>query len=150
MFGKHKPVTTHPACVIDDGEALIPAPELAGLALEGWRLKQEIDALQDQLKRINNTLLETLEPGTALHVDGVVRIPLSARDSITISDPDALRGILGDRFPDLVESTETHKPTAKLKAMAADGDQGKLIAACFRVTTARAVSYLGGKALPSR
>lgn len=106
----------------DSGERIdAVAPALVRTAMAAWDLVQRIDALEAELKAKKYELAQALA-GKSLIVSGVCRVAVASSHSVTISDADKLRDLLGDRFDDLVDQTVSYKPREALIEMSADGD----------------------------
>jgi hypothetical protein len=154
MFGaKAQPKPAAPRTVIDTDGSLHDAPgDLAALAIEGWQVRKEIDAMQQRLDSINAMLIEAVGPGRAIHVDGICRASIAETTRVKVEDPGQLVEILGpQRFADLVDETTTWKASPKLLTLAADADDetGRQVAACLSASSSTSVRWLGGKPLPA-
>lgn len=139
-----------PAGVIENDGVITSADVgLVALACDGWVIKQKIDALQKELKTISARLENSLGIGAALSVDGVCRVTLSGRQTVTLTDPDKCEALLGGRFTDLVESHVEYTLTDKLKAMALDPDHplSEGLRSCIVVKDSTVVTFRPGKAL---
>lgn len=97
------------------------APALVRAAMAAWDMVQRIDALEADLKVKKEELAKALD-GRSLIVTGVCRVAVARTESVSITDADKLRELLGDRFDDLVTQTVSYKPADALLEMAADGD----------------------------
>lgn len=93
------------------------------LVARGWAIKQQIQALEDQLKRINADLLEQVGLGHAVIVKGLARATLAERHTVTVRDPEVLRSALGDRFADLVREKVTYTPQPRLLEVVCSADE---------------------------
>lgn len=154
----HKPVSTEdiphrqlPAGQIETAdEQFLPAsPDLVALAVDGWKIKQRIDALQKELKGITTKLENSLGAGTSLAIDEVCRVTISERTTFTLTDPLRCRELLGGRFEDLVQSTVEYTLSDKLKDMARDADHplSDGLRSCIAVKSGVSVAFRPGKAL---
>lgn len=139
-----------PAGLIErDGQCVSATPDLIALAVDGWTIKQRIDALQKELKTVTEKLENSLGAGAALAVDNVCRVTFSERTTFKLMDPHKCSEILGGRFGDLVDTVVDHTPTDKLKDMLLDPDHplAESLRACFAIKTATSVTFRPGKTL---
>ena len=98
------------------------APALVRLAIDAWALARRIDELEAELAERKAELAKAIGTGRSLVVPGVCRVSVAATSSVTVTDVDKLRALLGERFADLVISSVSYKPTDKLIEMSVDGD----------------------------
>lgn len=105
-----------------DGQALHASPDLVALVVDGWELKQQIEALQKQLRTITDKLQNSLGAGTSLTVEGVCRATISSRQVFVLSDVHKCQAFLGGRFADLVDESVEYTLTNKLKEIVLDPD----------------------------
>lgn len=96
-------------------------PALVRTAMAAWSLVQRIDELEAELKAHKDELARALV-GRSLVVAGMCRVSVAETQSVSITDAEKMRLILGARFGDLVQESVSYKPTETLLAMAADGD----------------------------
>lgn len=106
----------------NDGHCVPARSDLTELAIKGWEIKQQIEALERDLKTVTKQLENSLGAGAVLIVDGLCRVTLSARQTVTLTDPERCRNILGGRFDDLVIETASYALSDKLKDIARDPD----------------------------
>lgn len=73
----------------------------------GIEIKQQIKDLDEELKQINARIYDAVSgaPGLYRSNKGHVELKVSRVLTVPLSNQDALAGILGDRYPDLVEET---------------------------------------------
>ncbi|WP_114649123.1 hypothetical protein [Pseudothauera hydrothermalis] len=128
---------------IVDGQEMTLDPATVKLLIDGWRIKGEIEALQQRLDEINRVLADGFECGTRLFATGVCAATVVCREGVKIKDAERLKAVLGFRFADLVKEETVYKPEEKLKEMAADGDEplAPAIRACLTVSTGRSVTW---------
>lgn len=131
----------------ETGEAMAADGALVRLAMQGFELVKQIDALEVRLKTIKDDLAEKLGAGRSLIVPGVCRVSVEAREAVSISDPDRLRLVLGDRFDNLVRAVMTYKPEPRLIEMACDGDEPlqPSIGACLKIGKSTFVKIVAAK-----
>lgn len=157
IFGNYRNDTETPVAMAEpqpagmiehDGTITSADAGLVALACDGWVIKQKIDALQKELKGITARLENSLGAGAALAVDGVCRVTLSSRQTVTLTDPDKCEALLGGRFTDLVESHIEYTLTDKLKGMALDPDHplSEGLRSCIVVKDSTVVTFRPGKA----
>lgn len=132
--------------VQDGGEVALSGADIR-LIMEGWEVKRLIADAQTRLDAINAQLLEAHGDGCALVVAGICRASLSARKSIKVTDPARLEQVLGGRYLDLVEETQSYRAQPKLVEMATDGDEPlqPAIAACLTITPGQSVTWRAEK-----
>jgi hypothetical protein len=133
-----------PAGTIEnDGLMVSASPDLVALAVDGWILKQKIDALQKELKAITTQLENSLGAGAALVADGVCRVTIAERTLFALNDPDKARELLGGRFDDLVQAAVEYTLTDKLKEIVRDGDHALSagLRECVGVKTSVSVTF---------
>lgn len=123
--------------------------DLVALAVEGWIIKEKIDALQKTLKAITEKLENALGVGAALAVDDTCRVTIAERTTFKLTDPDTAEALLGGRFQDLVTTQIEYTPTDKLKAMVLDPDHplSAGLRACMTIKSSTTVTFRPGKAL---
>jgi len=100
------------------------------MALIGFvKTKQEIDALNQELKSFKEVLAEAAkeelgntDASTVTFQMDDKAVKISFGWDVKIKDPDTLKEVLGDRFYDLVEETIVQKPAKKLKEIALEDD----------------------------
>lgn len=120
------------------GDALVEA------VLEAWQIKQDIDAREeDYALWVQEIKLRLGRVGTVV-VPGVCRAIYSEPQRVSITDVEALRALLGERFGDLVKLEEKVGCTDALLNMASDGDdpQGRLVRTLLKVSTGSSVRML--------
>lgn len=124
--------------------------KLTRLGLAGYNATKEIKSQQEILKGVNQKIVDLMDPGYTLILDGLVQIPVAEREGFILDNPEAIRSILGERFDDLVDERTSYTATPKLKELVADDDSelAKALRPHTKVTTSVSVSYRGGKALP--
>jgi len=127
-------------------ETRAPA-RLVKLALDAWEVKKEMDRLKDELAACNEKLAQAIEPGTALEIAGVCRVTVAERQTVKVTDADALEQILGPRFEDLIDIRVNYRPLPKLVQMATDGDDplGQVVAQALSIERSVTVSYRPAK-----
>lgn len=133
-----------PAGSIEINDQYVSAsPDLVGLAVDGWILKQKIDALQKELKTITAQLDNSLGAGAALTVEGVCRVTIAERTTFTLTDPLHARQLLGGRFEDLVQTSLEYTLTDKLKEMVNDADHALSagLRECIAIKTSTSVTF---------
>lgn len=132
-----------------DDQIMDAPPDLVALAMDGWTLKQRIDALEKELKQITDKLSLQLAPGTKLAVDGVTSVSVAAHETFKLENVTACQKILEGRFDDLVDATTQYKLTDKLKDMILDPDHplSDSLRACFSIKNGVMVTFRPGKAL---
>ncbi|MBK8508773.1 MAG: hypothetical protein IPL51_09015 [Candidatus Competibacteraceae bacterium] len=79
----------------NDGRCTSASPDLIALALEGFDLKGQIEALETRLKTVSDRLANSLGPGAVLVVDGVCRVPIASRQTFKLTDPETCKALLG-------------------------------------------------------
>ncbi|RPE72515.1 hypothetical protein EDC62_0206 [Tibeticola sediminis] len=128
--------------IVDGQEAQLDAASVR-LLIEGWRIKGEIEALQEQLDGINARLVEAHGTGCALVATGICRASIASRSSVKIADAERLKAVLGFRFDDLVKAETVYKPEQKLIEMACDGDEPlqPAIGACLKTAKSESVTW---------
>lgn len=126
-----------------DGQFVSASPDLVGLAVDGWIVKQHIEALQKELKGITVKLENSLGAGAALTVEGACRVTIAERTTFTLTDPLHARQLLGGRFEDLVQTSLEYTLTDKLKDMVRDGDHalGAGLRECIAIKTSTSVTF---------
>lgn len=118
----HAPVDGH----IRLGAARIDADSnILALVEEGWSVKQKLDAAKDRLHQINEKItllcLPMFDGAGVMHiVTSKAVCSITRKDRVEIADLEALRRILGRRFPDLVRERVSYAPERKLIALAED------------------------------
>ncbi|MDW8399833.1 MAG: hypothetical protein RMK90_14865 [Acetobacteraceae bacterium] len=129
--------------VLRAGESTALDAASVRLLLEGWALKGQIEALEAQLRAVNERLIEAHGAGATLIATGVCRATITARESVSIEDAERLKGVLGFRFSDLVRTQVSYKPEGRLLEMAADGDEplAPAIRACLKVGESVSVTW---------
>ncbi len=117
--------------------------KLTELALHAWEIKKELDRLKDELSRCNEKIAQAVSPGCAVEIPGQVRITVAERQTVKVTDADALEQILGPRFEDLVDIRVSYRPLPKLVRMATDGDDplGKTVRQALSFETGVTVTY---------
>ena len=139
-----EPVRQLPAGTIENGGQVVSAgPDLVGLAVDGWIVKQKIDALQKELKTITTALENSLGAGAALTVPGACRVTIAERTTFNLKDPLHARQLLGGRFEDLVQTSLDYTLTDKLKELVLDGDHALSagLRECIEVKTSTSVTF---------
>jgi hypothetical protein len=165
------------AILLDRAKKQQPTPhaEVILRAVQGARIKRQIDELQEQLKAINQAIAAGIGPGHTLLLDELATIPVSQTLKLSLADEAKLRKVLGERFQSLVDTTYTipdrhvadvrrrlgrhfdliqadHELTPKLKGFATDADNPErdAIAACLTFEPQGVVvKYLAPKKLPA-
>ena len=122
---------------------------MIALTVDGWIIKQKIDALTKQLKEITGKLENSLGAGASLAVDGVCKVTVSERTSFSLTDPEQAQKILGGRFEDLVASEVSYSLIDKLKEMVLDADHPLAagLRGCIAIKSGVSVTFRAGKAL---
>lgn len=118
---------------------------------EGAKIKAEMDDLKRRLDAIHLEIADYAKSVSDIYQTGTVRIrtdetecKVAFRDTWKVADPDALMGVLKERFHDLVDIRQSYSPTGKLKEMLCDADNPDVAALrqCVSVEAAKpAVSY---------
>ena len=98
------------------------APNLVRDAMRAWGLARRIEELEAEFKQVKEALAEDLGTGESLVVTGVCRVSVASSTTVSVTDVDELRALLGERFDDLVTETVSYKPSEQLIEMSADGD----------------------------
>ena len=126
-----------------DAHAIHASPDLVELAMDGWNLKLRIEALQAELKAINNKLEEAIGAGAKLRVEGVCTVNVSGRQTITLTDVGMARQVLGGRFMDLVDERTEYTLTDKLKELVLDADHplSESLRGCIQVKDSTSVTF---------
>lgn len=114
---------------------------------QGWNLKQQIERLQSQLNEVNAQLMTQFDQNANLVLPGLCRASIAEREAVKITDANKLRGVLYERFSDLVRETVQYKPEPKLVEMAVDADEplAPAIRACLAVSKAASVTWRAEK-----
>ncbi|MDD3553240.1 MAG: hypothetical protein PHC35_01780 [Deltaproteobacteria bacterium] len=107
-----------------------PCPKkLAALAHKAIGIKREYEYWREQLEAINTELKAALEPElaqvqgmVAIDLDDDMRVCVGHRWSYEITDPDAIKVVLGERYIDLVRERLSVKPEKRLIDMLTSGD----------------------------
>lgn len=139
-----------PAGILEiDEDQSVADPDLVALAVDGWIIKQKIDALGKEFDAIKKRLIDSLPVGAQLRVDDVTTVSVIGRCSFKLTDAVACRKILEGRFDDLVNETPTYKITDKLKDMTLDPDHplSEALRACFSVDDSVTATFRPGKPL---
>lgn len=87
-----------------------------------WSIRRQIAEAERALAEAEAPLWRMFGAGASVLLEGVCRLSLSERQTVTIADAAALRELLGARFPDLVREEVVWKPEPRLIALAADAD----------------------------
>lgn len=114
------------------------------LARRGWEIKAHVQALQDELAAINETLKTRLPTGETVTVKGVCSIRKVERQAVKIADVETLKSALGPSFGMLVKTDIAYKKTDKLEELAFSGDGGLLTEAvrgCLSVSITEAIDW---------
>lgn len=138
------PQSTLPACTLTrDGQTLALDADASALLCSAWTTKQIADDAKEDLDALNGRLLDAYGPGCVLEIPGQVRLALTERETISITDAEQMKSVLGGRFEDLVETRLEYKLSDKLKAMLADGDHplSEALRACCAAKTSSSVTY---------
>lgn len=116
--------------------------EAARIAARGWELNQAKKDAGSELEQINARLIELLGPGVRLQLDGAA-VTLAPRTSLSVTDPERLRQVLGGRFDDLVETAVRYTVSDGLREIAAAADHPlhDAVCACLTVSESVVVSY---------
>lgn len=111
--------------------------------MDGWDLKLRIDGLQTQLKAINEKIQNALGAGAKLRVDGLCTVNVSGRQSLTLTDVEMCRLLLGGRFQDLVDERAEYTLSDRLKDIVLDADHplNAGLRQCVQVKDSVSVSY---------
>jgi hypothetical protein len=127
----------------NDGRCTSASPDLIALALEGFDLKGQIEALETRLKTVSDRLANSLGPGAVLVVDGVCRVPIASRQTFKLTDPETCKALLGGRFDDLVDSSTDYTLTEKFKAVVLDPDHplSESLRACVAIKETRYLAF---------
>ena len=114
---------------------------------QGWHLKLRIEELQTQLNAINADLMTQFDEQANLVLPGLCRVSITEREAVKITDADKLRGVLLDRFGDLVREVVQYKAEPRLAEMACDADEplAPAIRACLAASKAAAVTWRAEK-----
>ncbi len=122
------------------------SPKLVSTALQAWNLQKQISELEAQLKPLKEALAKDLKEAS-LSIAGVCRIIVAQSTRVTVADVEKLRAVLGERFIDLVEVSETARPLDRLLEMSADGDDPlqSSINACLKVAKSTSVRMVAEK-----
>lgn len=107
-----------------------PCPKkLAALAGKAIGIKREYEYWREQLDAVNKELKTALEPelaqvqgSVAIELDEDMRVVVGHRWTWEITDIDAVRAVLGERYRDLVHERLNAKPERRLIALLNDGD----------------------------
>lgn len=145
LFPKKSPAAPAlPACTLTrDGHSLALDAHTSALIRSAWETRQTMDDAKQVLDALNVRLLESYGPGCVLEIPGHVKLTLTERETVAITDLAQMRAVLGGRFEDLVESREEYKLSDKLKAMLADGDHplSESLRACVAVKRSFSITY---------
>ena len=125
------------------GEVTKAPKKLVEKVERGFAIKREMDALKEELDGINSQLIEEVGPNHTIEVEGLVKASISESQRVKVAQPGTLRGVLGQRFEDLVREETRYEPEPKLKEMAFAGDdpQADKIRDALTISTSRSVSY---------
>jgi hypothetical protein len=142
-----KPMPAGEKLLRDSDEAVPLSAADIRLVMQGWEIKKQMDALEEQLKEVNARLMGAHGHGASLVVHGVCRASIAERESVRIKDADRLRSVLGARFDDLVKTEVSYKPEHRLLEMACDGDEPlqRAIGACLAVGKTSSVTWRAEK-----
>lgn len=131
----------------------MPLGELADLWI---RLDQTVLSLIKEASTIELLIKSRAIPGEKIITPAGAVVSVVESFSVTLSNPDKAREVLGDQFDDLVSTQATYgvsyKPLAALKALACDGDNpvSKALAGAMTLKSSLSISYkkpvLEGKA----
>ena len=123
------------------------APEAIRLIMKGWELRKQLDEVEAKLKGINAELLAGFDSDASLVVHGVCRASIAERETIKITDANKLRGVLGERFDDLVQTSVNYKAEPKLLDLACSADDplAPAIRACLAASLSRSVTWRAEK-----
>lgn len=133
---------------IDEDQSVADA-DLVALAVDGWIIKQKIDALGKEFDTIKKRLIDSLPVGAQLWVDDVTTVSVIGRCTFRLTDAVACRQILEGRFDDLVNETSTYKISDKLKDMVLDPDHplSEVLRTCFSIDDSVTATFRAGKPL---
>lgn len=137
-----------PAAYLHDGGVKRKAGRnLAKLAMEAWETRMELEALKERLSACNEKIVKAVNPGCAIEIPGMCRVTVAERQTVRVTDVEALEHVLGPRFEDLVDVRVNHRPLPKLVEMAADGDDplGKAVRQALSFEHSVTVSYRPAK-----
>lgn len=142
-----EPVPTGYAVERDGGEMRPLDAAAVRQLMEGWRIRREIEALDERLRAINGALAEAFGDGVTLVVPHVVRASIACRQTLRVTDAERLRAVLGERFDDLVRESVSYKPEERLVEMVSDGDDplAPSIRACLSVSESMSVTWRAEK-----
>lgn len=126
-----------------DGHAIHASHDLVELAVDGWSLKLRIDALQAELKAINNKLEEAIGAGAKLRIEGICTVNVASRQAITLINEELARQVLGGRFVDLVTERKEFVLTDKLKELVLDADHplSESLRGCIQIKDGTSVTF---------
>ena len=150
FFSKSAPVTpAEPArrlpegTLEHDGQAMHASPDLVALVMDGWDLKQQIEALQKQLKVITDKLQNSLGAGASLTIKEVCKMTVSGRQALSLTDVETCQQLLGGRFYDLIEERTEYTLTSKLKDIVLDPDHplSAGLRGCIAIRDSMAVTF---------
>lgn len=129
-----------------------PCPKkLAALAHKAIGIKREYEYWREQLDAVNAELKAALEPelaqvqgSVAIELDEDMRIVVGHRWTWDITDIDAVRAVLGDRYHDLVHERLSARPERRLIALLNDGDDpiGMRVREYVAVKDSIAITYV--------
>ena len=116
-------------CVIKVGKSETPGTKaLARLVNDGLDLKRNLDLIKQSLDAINAQIADAVadhfgdDLGTVHVLAGYIDCAITKKDSVQITDGEALQKVLGKRFYDLVRVKMSYAPERRLVDIAVDGD----------------------------
>jgi len=126
-----------------NGQAIHASPKLVELAMNGWDLKLRIEALQAQLKGINEELQETTGAGAKLWIESICTVNVTGRQIITLTNVELAKQVLGGRFTDLVNEHTEYTLTDKLKELVLDADHplSESLRSCIQIKDSVSVTF---------
>lgn len=137
--------TAIPAATIEwkNGEKTAADPDLAALLARGANLKAKGDAIKDELNAIKTEILNSIDPGVTVRVDGIATVVISEREIVTVLLPATLEQVLGPRFTDLVRIETKHYITPKLMEIANDRDSplAPIVMSTLKIDRTATISY---------
>jgi hypothetical protein len=145
-IAKTTPRTPKPTGTVHYNPDFLPI-DLEGKAvrrvLQGWALRQQIEALEADLKALNAEIEQEYGAGAVLIVNGVCRATVVERETVKVLDSERLGAVLGERFDDLVKTNVTYKAEPRLVEMAASGDEplAPALRECLGVSSSVAVTW---------
>ena len=126
-----------------DGHAIHASHDLVELAVDGWSLKLRIETLQAELKAINSKLEETIGAGAKLWIESICTVNVIGRQTITLTNVELARQVLGGRFTDLVNEHTEYTLTDQLRELVLDADHplNELLRSCVQIKNSTSVTF---------